>query len=172
MGRTHEGVISYCNLSCGYILCCLRVCARGLLKGQDSFIWAEINIKWWPSSINPFVRPSNSSPEMKAVVRGARAGSRMAERERNVWAEVAWWMGKLLHHGEDVSFIASCLSLVASCFFYGSDYRADAWTNSSLRDPHQPYKTHADRNTSKLDSNLPQQAGAPPGQRGHAVGKS
>lgn len=107
----------------------------------------EINIKLWPSSINPFVRPSNSSPERKAVVRRAGAGSRMAERERDVWRELDWWMGKLLHRWEDVSFIASCLSPVASCFFYGSDYRADAWTNSSPKDPHQPYKTHAHRHT-------------------------
>lgn len=69
-------------------------------------------------------------------------------------------MGKLLHRWEDVSFIASCLSLVASCFFYGSDYRADAWRNSSHRDPHQPYKIHAHRytHTHKLDFNLPRRA--------------
>lgn len=128
-------------------LCCPHVCVRGLLRRQDSFISAKINIKWWPSLINPFVRPSNSSPERKSVVSQAGAGSRMAERERDVWTEVDWWMGKLLHRWDDVSFIASCLSLVASCFFYGSDYRTGAWTNSSPRDPHQPYKTHANRHT-------------------------
>lgn len=79
-----EGVISYCNLSCGCSLCCPHACSRGLLKGQDSFIWAEINIKWWPSSINPIVRTCNSSPERKAVVSRAGAGHRIAEGERCV----------------------------------------------------------------------------------------
>lgn len=144
----------YCNSSCGNSLC-----PRGLLRGQDSFIWAEINIKWWPSSINPFVRPSNSSPERKAVVSLQEQEVEWQWKDGDVWTEVDWWMRKLLLLWERVPFIASCLSIVSSCFFYGSDYTADAWTNSSLR--HPPHRhTH-----------LPQQAEPPWVHLGHSAGK-
>lgn len=49
-----------------------------------------------------------------------------------------------------MSFIASCLSPVASCFFYDGDHRAAVWTSSSREkkektknNSHQQFKTHA-----------------------------
>ncbi|CAB1415294.1 unnamed protein product [Pleuronectes platessa] len=46
---------------------------------KDGFISAEINIKWWPSSINPFVRPSNSSRERNAAL------SRAQQQQQQQW---------------------------------------------------------------------------------------
>lgn len=124
----------------------------------------EINIKLWPSSINPFVRPSNSSPERKAVVRRAGAGSRMGERERDVWRELDWWMGKLLHRWEDVSFIASCLSLPLPLVSFMAVITERMHGQTALPKIPISHIKHMHTDTHKLNFNLSQQAELPSGQ--------
>lgn len=156
--QTSESVISYCNLSCGCNLCCLHFCARGLLRAQDSFIWAEINIKLWPSSINPFVHPSNSSPERKCGEAGRSRKSYGREGKRCV--KRAWLMdGKVITPlGGCVIY---CQLLVSSCLVSFMAVITE-WMHEQTALPKIPV-SHI-KHMHKLHFNLSQQAKLPSGQ--------
>lgn len=110
-------MILYCNLSGGLSPCSPYACTTGLLRRRDGFIWAEINIKWWPSSISPFVHSSNSSPESKAVVNYARKGSHQSREEERCVSR-CWLMDGEVIAPRGVCVIY-CQLLVSCCL---SDY--------------------------------------------------
>lgn len=100
--------------------------------GRDGFISAEINIKLWSNSINLLTRPSNSSPEEAAVqeVKYRRVEEMHEQNLTDGWGSY-YATGRTCHL---LPVARLPLPLVA---FYGSDYGADAWPNSSPEVPHQ-----------------------------------